>query len=176
MTPDSLSRIETHCGRIGWGFTGTHAFLPGDQLIASCVERRRARPRRARAADEDPGALGEQLYTLDAFRTFFDAGAVHYAQPDITRVAGVSEFLSVANAAHARGLPVAAHVGDMGQVHSHLSFAHPACTLLEYIPWIKNVFAEPIRVEDGRYRKPEQPGAGSTPTPEALERYAQPSR
>jgi L-alanine-DL-glutamate epimerase-like enolase superfamily enzyme len=119
-----------------------------------------------------PLALGEQLYHADAFQQFMDADAVHYVQPDITRLGGVSEFLTVADAALSRRLPIAAHVGDMGQVHVHLAYHHASCALLEYIPWIKHAFVEPIVVKDGNYLKPQLPGAGTTPTREALERYA----
>jgi L-alanine-DL-glutamate epimerase-like enolase superfamily enzyme len=121
-----------------------------------------------------PIALGEQLYTADAFEAFMAAGAVHYVQPDVTRLGGVTEFLQVAEAAHSRRLPVAAHAGDMGQVHVHLSYAHPATAVLEYIPWIKDHFVEPIRVEDGTFIRPQRPGAGSTPTAQALSRFAMP--
>ncbi len=121
-----------------------------------------------------PVALGESLYHSDAFETFMAAGAVHYVQPDITRLGGVTEFLTVADSAHGRRLPVAAHVGDMGQVHVHLSYNHPACSMLEYIPWIRDAFVEPIVVKDGNYVRPSLPGAGTTPRPEALKQYARP--
>jgi len=121
-----------------------------------------------------PIALGEQLYTVDAFEAFMAAGAVHYVQPDVTRLGGITEFLQVADAAHARRLPVAAHAGDMSQVHVHLSYAHPATTVLEYIPWIKDQFVEPIRVVDGCFARPQLPGAGMTPTADALARFAKP--
>jgi L-alanine-DL-glutamate epimerase-like enolase superfamily enzyme len=123
-----------------------------------------------------PIALGEQLYHSDAFQSFIDADAVHYVQPDITRLGGVSEFLTVADAALSRRLPVAAHVGDMGQVHVHLAYHHAACAVLEYIPWIKDAFQEPIVVKDGNYVKPEVPGASTTPTEEAIQRYSMPVR
>ena len=121
-----------------------------------------------------PIALGEQLYTIDAFQAFLDAGAVHWVQPDVTRLAGITEFLQVADAAHARRLPVAPHAGDMSQVHVHLAYAHPAAALLEYIPWIRDHFVEPIRVERGEFLRPQQPGAGMTPTADALARFARP--
>lgn len=121
-----------------------------------------------------PIALGEQLYTADAFQSFLAAGAVHWVQPDVTRLAGITEFLVVADAAHARRLPVAPHAGDMSQVHVHLAFAHPAAALLEYIPWIRDHFVEPIRVEAGDFVRPQVPGAGMTPTPDALARFARP--
>ncbi|ODT56694.1 MAG: mandelate racemase [Methylobacterium sp. SCN 67-24] len=122
-----------------------------------------------------PVALGEQLYTLDAFNAFLDAGAIHYVQPDVTRLGGITEYIQVADAAHARRLPVAPHAGDMSQVHVHLAFWHPASTILEYIPWIKDWFEEPAAVEAGAFRRPQRPGASSTPSEEAFRRFAQPA-
>jgi L-alanine-DL-glutamate epimerase-like enolase superfamily enzyme len=122
-------------------------------------------------ASRIPVALGEQLYTLDAFRSFLDAGAVHFVQPDVTRLGGITEYIEVADLALAHRLPVAPHAGEMSQVHVHLSFWHPASSILEYIPWIKDHFAEPIRVVDGRYVRPEQPGAGTTPLAASLEAH-----
>jgi L-alanine-DL-glutamate epimerase-like enolase superfamily enzyme len=119
-----------------------------------------------------PVALGEQLYHSDAFQSFIDADAVHYVQPDVTRLGGVTEFLTVADAALARRLPVAPHIGDMGQVHVHLAYNHPACQMLEYIPWIKDAFEEPIVVKDGFYLLPQHPGAGTTPNEVALNRHS----
>jgi hypothetical protein len=44
--------------------------------------------------------------------------------------------------------------------------------VLEYIPWIKDRFVERIRVEDGCFVRLQVPGAGMTPTPEAIARFA----
>jgi L-alanine-DL-glutamate epimerase-like enolase superfamily enzyme len=92
-------------------------------------------------------------------------------QPDVTRLAGITEYIQVAQSAHSRRLPVVPHVGDMGQVHVHLSYWHAATPMLEYIPWIKDSFVEPIRVEEGRYNRPEMPGAGCTLTEAAMVSY-----
>ena len=121
-----------------------------------------------------PIALGEQLYTLDAFNAFLAAGAVHFVQPDVTRLGGITEYIQVADLAHAHRLPVAPHAGEMSQVHVHLSFWHPAAGILEYIPWIKDHFVEPIRVVAGEYVRPSQPGAGTTPLPASLEQFSHP--
>lgn len=121
-----------------------------------------------------PIALGEQLYSADAFNQFMDAGAVQFVQPDVTRLGGITEYITVAEAAHARRLPVVPHVGDMGQIHVHLAYWHKATTMLEYIPWILDGFVEPIRVVDGYYERPQLPGASSTPTEEAFARYSRP--
>ncbi|MDA7417437.1 mandelate racemase/muconate lactonizing enzyme family protein [Xenophilus arseniciresistens] len=122
-----------------------------------------------------PVALGEQLYTADAFSEFFAQQAIHWVQPDCTRMGGLSEVIQVCEAAHAFRLPVAPHAGDMSQVHVHLSYAHPACEVLEYIPWIKDCFTDPAQVVDGHFRLPQLPGAGTTPTREAWERHRQPT-
>lgn len=118
-----------------------------------------------------PVALGEQLYTIDDFRNFVRAGAVQFVQPDAVRLAGVTQWWQVADLALCHRLPVAAHIGDMMQVHLHLSLAHRACTTLEYIPWMRRCFEEPATVRDGSFLPPELPGAGTTLLPEALERF-----
>lgn len=120
-----------------------------------------------------PVALGEQLYTVDAFSEFFAQQAIHWVQPDVTRMAGLTEVLRVCETAHAFRLPVAPHAGDMSQVHVHLSYAHPACEVLEFIPWIKDCFTDPAEVVDGYFRRPELPGAGTTPTAAAWTQFRQ---
>ena len=121
-----------------------------------------------------PVALGEQLYSTDAFAEFFAQQAIHWVQPDVTRMAGLTEVLRVCDHAHAQRLPVAPHAGDMSQVHVHLAYAHPAVAVLEYIPWIKHCFTEPAEVVDGHFVLPQLPGAGTTPTTQAWDRYRQP--
>lgn len=126
--------------------------------------------RRLAEAISTPIALGEQLYTANQFRDFIHAGAVHYVQPDVVRLAGITEFWQVADLARCYNLPVVPHVGDMCQVHQHLCFAHSSCGLLEYIPWLRDWMQEPAKIVDGFYVAPQAPGAGMTPTAEALER------
>ncbi len=108
-------------------------------------------------------ALGEHVPNRVMFKNFIGAGAVHFVQADCTRLAGVSEFLSVALLAQKFGLPVVPHVGDMGQIHQHLVlFNHIALgqpvIFLEYIPHLRRQFVNPASVERGFYRTPEIPG------------------
>jgi len=124
--------------------------------------------RRLAESIRTPIALGEQLYLAAQFRDFIHAGAVHYVQPDIVRLAGVTEWWQVADLAHSYNLPVVPHVGDMCQVHQHLCFAHPACALLEYIPWLRGWMLHPAKIEAGHFVAPEAPGAGMEPSPSAL--------
>lgn len=129
---------------------------------------------RLAASTAIPVALGEQLYSTDAFADFIAQRAIHWLQPDVTRMAGLTEVLRVCDMALGQRLPVAPHAGDMSQVHVHLSYAHPACAVLEYIPWIQHGFTDPARVVDGVFQRPALPGAGTTPTPQAWERYRRP--
>lgn len=118
-----------------------------------------------------PIALGEQLYSLDNFRDFIRAGAVHFVQPDVVRLAGITEWWQAADLAYAHRLPVVSHIGDMMQVHLHLAIAHPACTMLEYIPWLRRCFVEPATVRNGYFVAPQQPGAGTTLKDSALNEF-----
>jgi L-fuconate dehydratase len=108
-------------------------------------------------------ALGEHVPNRVMFKNFLEADAVHFVQIDCTRVAGVSEFLTVSLLARQFDRPVVPHVGDMGQIHQHLvlfnhiAIGHPAL-FLEYIPHLRQHFKTPARVEAGRYSTPEEAG------------------
>jgi L-alanine-DL-glutamate epimerase-like enolase superfamily enzyme len=118
-----------------------------------------------------PIALGEQLYLPHNFATLMDAGALHFAQPDVARLGGITPWLQVADMALSRGFPVVSHVGDMMQIHLHTAIGHPACSMLEYIPWLRDCFTEPATVADGHFIVPREPGAGTTLRPDAIARF-----
>jgi len=109
-------------------------------------------------------AAGEHIPNRVVFKNFMQASALHYVQADCTRLAGVSEFLTVSLLAKKFSLPIAPHVGDMGQVHQHLVlFNHIALghelSFLEHIPHLRSHFVFPASVADGRYKTPQEPGA-----------------
>ena len=109
-------------------------------------------------------AAGEHIPNRVVFKNFLQAGALHYVQADCTRLAGVSEFLTVSFLARKLGLPVAPHVGDMGQLHQHLVlFNHIALghevLFLEHIPHLRDHFTFPAQVSGGYYRTPQEAGA-----------------
>jgi L-fuconate dehydratase len=111
-------------------------------------------------------AAGEHIPNRVVFKNFMQAGAVHFVQADCTRLAGVSEFLTVSFLARQFRLPVVPHAGDMGQVHQHLAlFNHIAlgheALFLEYIPHLSTHFLHPADVAGGRYRTPQTPGASA---------------
>jgi L-fuconate dehydratase len=109
-------------------------------------------------------ALGEHVPNRVLFKNFLQAGCAGFIQVDAVRVAGVSEFLAVSLLCRKFGVPVVPHVGDMGQIHQHLVLFNRVALgqevmFLEYIPHLRQHFAHPARVEGGRYRTPEEPGA-----------------
>jgi L-alanine-DL-glutamate epimerase-like enolase superfamily enzyme len=122
-----------------------------------------------------PLALGEQLYSRYHFDAFLHAKAMQFVQVDAVRVAGITEWLSVADRALESGVPVVAHVGDMMQVHQHTALAHGACGLLEYIPWTRHCFEDPATVRDGEFLPPAAPGAGTTFTAAAMAQFGKPT-
>jgi L-fuconate dehydratase len=111
-------------------------------------------------------AAGEHIPNRVLFKNFFHYGGVHFVQADCTRLAGVSEFLTVSLMAKKFGLPIVPHVGDMGQLHQHLVlFNHIALghevVFLEHIPHLKEHFVFPAQVSGGFYKTPQEPGASS---------------
>jgi L-fuconate dehydratase len=111
-------------------------------------------------------AAGEHLPNRVVFKNFMESNGMHYVQADCTRLAGISEFLTVSLLARRFHLPVVPHVGDMGQIHQHLViFNHIAMghepLFLEYIPHLRPYFLFPACVEGGRYKTPEEPGSST---------------
>lgn len=120
----------------------------------------------ARAIAPLPLALGEHVPNRVVFKNYLQAKCAGFIQVDAVRVAGVSEFLAVSLLAKKFGVPVVPHVGDMGQIHQHLVlFNHVGLDLpvifLEHIPHLRDHFVHPVRVEDGVYRTPQEPGSSS---------------
>lgn len=111
-------------------------------------------------------ATGEHIPNRVVFKNFIQTGAAFFLQADCTRLAGVSEFITVSLLAKKFNLPIVPHVGDMGQIHQHLVlFNHVAighdALFLEYIPHLRNHMVHPAIVEGGFYRTPQEPGASS---------------
>lgn len=111
-------------------------------------------------------AAGEHVPNRVVFKNFLEAGAIHFVQADATRLAGISEFLTVSLLARKFNLPIVPHVGDMGQIHQHLVLFNRIAlgqeiVFLEHIPHLRSHFVHPAQVEGGVYRTPQEPGASS---------------
>lgn len=121
-----------------------------------------------------PIALGENLYNLEAFAGFLKADAVDIVQVDVTRVAGITEWLRIAHLAAGLGRWVVPHAGDMMQLHQHLVAGVGADTpaMIEYLPWGLEAFRDPVNLDGSRIILPEVPGASSAIAPQARRRWA----
>ncbi len=109
-----------------------------------------------------PLAAGENIFSKYVFRDYVKAEALTYLQPDCTRIGGVTEWLAIANLAECWGLPLVPHLGDGAQVHQHLVAATSASPMIEYVPWLKECFEDPVQVREGQVLLPSRPGASTT--------------
>lgn len=109
-------------------------------------------------------ALGEHVPNRIVFKNYLQTGCAGFIQVDAVRVGGVSEFITVSLLCKKFGMPVVPHVGDMGQLHQHLvlfnhiAMAHEAL-FLEHIPHLKKHFVHPVKIENGFYLAPQEPGS-----------------
>jgi L-alanine-DL-glutamate epimerase-like enolase superfamily enzyme len=118
-----------------------------------------------------PIALGEHVYSRLQFRDFLEANAISYVQADCTRLAGVTEWLEVAAIASAYNVPVVPHHADMMRVHQHLGVASPACPMIECIPWLQEIFEEPLDIREGWIHPGDTPGASTAIRKDKFEQY-----
>jgi L-fuconate dehydratase len=109
-------------------------------------------------------AIGEHVPNRIVFKNYLQTAAAGFIQVDAVRVGGVSEFITVSLLCRKYGIPVVPHVGDMGQLHQHLvlfnhiSLGHEAL-FLEHIPHLKKHFLHPVRIDNGVYKTPLEPGS-----------------
>ena len=113
-----------------------------------------------------PVAVGEAVSNRVLWKNFLQAGAVGIVQADCTRLAGISEWLAVIMLARKFPVRLVPHVGDMGQIHQHLTlFSHIALghekLFLEYIPHLRDDFVHPVNVDSGHYMPPQEPGCST---------------
>jgi L-alanine-DL-glutamate epimerase-like enolase superfamily enzyme len=60
----------------------------------------------------------------------------------------------------------------MLQIDQHLAAATPHYWMVESIPWIREIFQEPARLEDGYVVPSDTPGANTAIKPEFIAQYA----
>ena len=103
-----------------------------------------------------PIASGENNAGRRQFRELFERRAVDIVQPDLRRAGGFTECLEIGLMADAFDVPYASHGGG---VHLHLLAALPNTLFMEsgLLPP-----GSPVRLIDGCYPLPEEPGFGST--------------
>jgi L-alanine-DL-glutamate epimerase-like enolase superfamily enzyme len=113
-------------------------------------------------------AAGENYATAWEFRRAFEARALDYAQPSVTKIGGVSEMRRVMALAATFGVPVVPHSAYFGPgllASMHCIAAMPAETLVErfYCDFADNPLGGAIHPRGGRIAVPQGPGLGVDP-------------
>ncbi len=124
------------------------------------------------AAIDIPLLHGENIYEPLMFRDMLDADAIDIVQPSDMKLSGISRWLEVAALARTAGKRIVPAGWTMMQIDQHLAAATPHCWMVEWIPWILEIFQEPVQFEDGDIIISDTPGASTAIKPEALEEYA----
>jgi L-fuconate dehydratase len=129
-------------------------------------------------------ATGEHVANRVMFKQLLASGAIDVCQIDACRVGGVNENLAILLLAKKFGVPVCPHAGGVGlcEVVSHLAmFDFVAISGSTQDRWIEHVdhlhehFADPVRIERGRYLAPTRPGSSARMLPESIKEYSYPS-
>lgn len=123
-----------------------------------------------------PLAAGENWCTSFQFAQAFDAGAVDFAQPSVTKVGGISEFRKVASVAEARGVQIMPHCpyfgpGFIASLHLAASLANPGLVERFYIDLEAEPYADWTKGKNGYFDVPTGPGLGVEPDLDVLKDY-----
>ncbi|RKN41297.1 L-fuconate dehydratase [Streptomyces hoynatensis] len=128
-------------------------------------------------------ATGEHAQNRIVFKQLLQSGAIDIAQIDAARVGGVNENLAVLLLAAKFGVPVCPHAGGVGlcELVQHLAmFDFVALSgttenrVIEYVDHLHEHFADPVRIEGGRYAAPVAPGFSAAMLPRTLAEFAYP--
>ena len=123
-----------------------------------------------RARGGIPTAAGENYGTAWEFRRAFEAGAITYAQPSVTKIGGVTEMRRVMTLAETFGVQVVPHSAYFGPgllASIHCIAAMPTDSLVErfYCDFAENPLGDAIHPKGGRIAVPQGPGLGVDPDP-----------
>jgi L-fuconate dehydratase len=124
-----------------------------------------------------PISTGEHTHNRVIFKQLFQARAVDLVQIDATRVGGVNENLAILLLAAKFGVRVFPHAGGVGlcELVQHLAMADYVAIsgsmedrAIEFVDHLHEHFLDPVRVREGRYLPPLQPGFSAEMRPESL--------
>ncbi|MGQ0684198.1 mandelate racemase/muconate lactonizing enzyme family protein [Bradyrhizobium sp.] len=122
-------------------------------------------------------AAGENACTVHQFRQMLDAGAVSHAQPSVTKVGGITEYLKVAALADQRGVRLAPHSPYFGPgllATLQLMSLRDDGAFVEFFYMKRDACLWRGRVDvdaSGHVAVPAGPGLGYEPDREVMERY-----
>jgi L-fuconate dehydratase len=128
-------------------------------------------------------ATGGHVHNRIMFKQLLKAGAIDVLQLDATRVGGVNENIAILVLAAKFDVPVSPHAGRSRIVRARAASAMFDFVAVserlddratEYVDHLHQHFVDPVRIRDGRYLAPEQPGFSAAMKAQSLTRYAYP--
>jgi len=124
-----------------------------------------------------PIAAGENCCFTTQFAALFDAGALQFAQPSVTKVGGITEFRKVATLAAQRNVRLAPHSpyfgpGALATLHLIAALAEDARFEYFYLQTDASLYGEMLAPRRGDLGVPQAPGLGADPDPEVIRRFA----
>ncbi len=138
----------------------------------------------ARAVAPVRVATGEHAHNRVMFKQFLAGGAMGVCQIDMCRLASVNENVAVLLMADKFGIPVCPHAGGVGlcEFVQHVAifdYVAVSGTLenrwVEYVDHLHEMFVSPVRIRNGAYQLPEDPGMGAEMFAEAIADYEYPT-
>jgi L-fuconate dehydratase len=130
-----------------------------------------------------PVSTGEHTANRVMFKQLMQAQAVDLIQIDASRVGGISENLAILLLAAKFGIPVYPHAGGVGlcEMVQHLAMADYVAIsgskddrAIEYVDHLHEHFADPVRVDAGRYLAPTTPGLSAEILPSSVATFSFP--
>jgi L-fuconate dehydratase len=114
-------------------------------------------------------ACGEHAASPVIFKQLLKTKAIGYCQIDAVRVAGVNDVMAIILMAAKFQIPVCPHGGGIALCNmiQHLSLwdqiavsGHSETQLVEYIDFLQESVKHPVKIRDGHYLTPHEPGWG----------------
>jgi D-galactarolactone cycloisomerase len=133
---------------------------------------------RLRAGTGVAMAAGENNCTAFQFRDMFAANAVDYAQPSVTKVGGVTEFMKVAALADAAGVTLMPHSpyfgpGFLATLQLAAARGQRGGMIERYHMDLEaSLYGKLIDPVDGAFNVPDGPGLGRDPDPDVIKTYS----
>ncbi|MDC1067228.1 mandelate racemase/muconate lactonizing enzyme family protein [Alphaproteobacteria bacterium] len=125
-----------------------------------------------------PIAAGENACTSFEFKKMFDAEAVDYAQPSVTKVGGITEFKKINHLADTYGVQVMPHSpyfgpGFLATLHLAQSMPNPGLLERFFIDFEAYLYPkEIVTPQDGFFKTPDTIGLGLDPDMDVIKDYA----
>ena len=121
-----------------------------------------------------PIAAGENCCFATQFAALLDG--VQYAQPSVTKVGGITEFLKVAALARERGVKLAPHSpyfgpGALATLHLLAALTDEARFEYFYLRADAALYGSALQPRGGELAVPRAPGLGMEPDPDVIRRY-----